>query len=361
MADLTADVAESHRKAPHQVPGPPPSPEEPEAPTALTYREKLALLLGGPGSGHHGHEGVPGQRGGSAPKGGGGGGTGGGTGGVALRTPTKEDRDWIDKNTTYAADEVSSIGDKPDGGKLVMHKAYTTEEYITKYEARRDAVLKGTHDPEAIAVQMFSHLPGDVKVTWAYGKNDEYPDAEVLDVLVSGDKGLHLGRQFIRHPDGALTVHHDAFMVPKAQQGKGLAKTVLADSMAAYREMGVTRVTTQANDSRGAYAWAKFGFTADQPQELAKKLTARVNRAGRGAMSPVLPDATPAQQAHLRALIDTHKDDPQLPWHIAGVVGPKGEPVGKALLWEMDWAGSLDMQDAASMARFDHYTKRGAN
>ena len=95
--------------------------------------------------------------------------------------------------------------------------------------------------------------------------------------------------------------------------------------MEAYQKLGVTEVTTIANDSRGAYAWAKFGFKATDPPALAAKLTDRVTKAGKGQWSPVLPNATKAQKASIQAVIDRHKDDPRLPWHIAGIVTPKGQ------------------------------------
>ena len=342
MADLTAEVAESHRKAPHQVPGPPPSPRKD---------------LGGAGSGHHGHEGVPGQRGGSAPgKGGGSSSTGGG--GVTMRTPTKEDRDWIDKNTSH---DIEQIGDKPDGGKFLISQPYGVAEWKQKLAESVTSVLGA--EKAQIAVAMMSGLPDDVRVGFAIGKNENYPDAEVLDMFVESDaKGaaapIRLGRQFIRHKDGTLTVHHDSFMVPRTLQGKGLAKTILADSMEVYKQLGVTEVTTIANDSRGAYAWAKFGFKATDPPALAAKLTDRVTKAGNGQLSPVLPDATDAQKASIQAVIDAHKDDPRLPWHIAGIVTADGQAIGKQLLWEMDWNAKLDLNDEESMDRLHHYVTK---
>ena len=114
--------------------------------------------------------------------------------------------------------------------------------------------------------------------------------------------------------------------------------------MEAYQKLGVTEVTTIANDSRGAYAWAKFGFKATDPPALAAKLTDRVTKAGKGRWSPVLPNATKAQKASIQAVIDRHKDDPRLPWHIAGIVTPKGQAIGKQLLWEMDWTAKLDLR-----------------
>ena len=225
------------------------------------------------------------------------------------------------------------------------------------------AVLGKDHDSSEVAVAMMQGLPDDVRVGFALGKNDNYPDAEVLDMYATSDaKGgsapIRIARQFIRHPDGTLTVHHDSFMVPKELQGKGIAKTVLADSMEAYKKLGVTEVTTIANDQRGAYAWAKFGFKATDPPDVAAKLTARVTNAGRGLMSTVLPDATDAQKASIQAVIDRHKDDPRLPWHIAGIVTPEGQAIGKQLLWEMDWNAKLDLHDEESMDRLHHYVTK---
>ena len=169
MADLTADVAESHRKAPHQVPGPPPSPRKD---------------LGGAGSGNFGHAGRPGEVGGSGEggagvKGGGGGGTGGGTGGVPMRTPTDEDRAWIDKNTSH---DIEQIGDKPDGGKFLISSTYGVPEYQQKLKERMTEVLGEGHDAAKVAVTMMQGLPDNVRVGFALGKNDNYPDAEVLDM-----------------------------------------------------------------------------------------------------------------------------------------------------------------------------------
>ena len=305
---------------------------EKQQPKALTYREKLAVLaLGGPGSGHHGHGGRPGEVGGSAP------GEGGPTSEKgetrAATTPTvefrttltPEDEAWVKANSAYKPDELAAIATKADGGTVILTKLLPAD------IARAQEVLPG-EDVLKMAGAMLEGIPGDLKVHVLEAKHPNYPDAKTLFLSVQGDDSslqensnhdLKMGRAFVRHPDGTLTVHHQELIVPRDAQGKGLAKTIMAEQVATYERLGVSKVELEANLERGAYAWAKFGFTADDPPKLAAALTHKLS----GPFGHLAAGPTPLSETQQQAVVDliaTHKDAKTLPWHIAGIVTRRG-------------------------------------
>jgi hypothetical protein len=275
--------------------------------------------LGGAGSGNFGHRGRPGEVGGSADA---------GTAGTTGLTFTKQPNNDIWEAT------------KKDGG--VVRMVIGGEEQVLTH-------VFGPHDPRTIAGQMLEDVPGDLRVTWIQYRQN------VMMLMVESDdddeNGIAMQRTFIRQTDGSLTVRHDEFVVPKAQQGKDLAKAVLADSMHTYREMGVSKISTYANMNVGGYAWAKFGFTAQKPGDAAVYW--------KHQMYDLLDDGhlTQPEVTALREVIDTYKDDPKLPWHVAGVTTAEGKPIGKTLLVTANWDAELRLNDAEAMARFDHYVK----
>lgn len=240
----------------------------------------------------------------------------------------------------------TKVGHKKDGGEIVLTPIKVPDKLMR-------AVLN-QNAPADIASQMVEDIPGDVEVTWrGVSMRDRMsrktaPDA--IQIRISRDDGLIMGRTFDRETDGSLTVHHDMFNVPAAAQGKGLATDVLRDSYETYRQLGVDKVKTLANLDVGGYTWAKFGFKADQPHVLAETLDTAMGRDN-------LKSLTPAERRDMQAVIDTHRTDPKLPWYVANAVTPSGRKVGKELLLNQSWLGTLDMRDSESTNKLESYVK----
>jgi hypothetical protein len=307
--------------------------------------------LGNERSGNYGHAGRPGEVGGSAKT--------EGTQGLKFRELTEDERD------EFAVMAAAKVGEKKDGGKVVVN----TNVKGTASPAVVTAKVFGKRDPADVAGQILEDMPGNVRVSWqevpSNGKDIPigatavrmYARGEVLGV----GSDIMLTRTFTRLSNGELHVHHDVFELPKKLQGKDVAKAVLADSYQTYRELGVDRVDTLANLDRGAYAWAKFGFKAERPTSLAdllrERVTGRPATERRGSRAPTVEGLTPSQQTNLLAIIDTHKNDPKLPWHVANAVTSEGRMVGKELLYDATWFATLDMHDRESTAKLEAYVK----
>lgn len=105
----------------------------------------------------------------------------------------------------------------------------------------------------------YGHSPDD------YGEGS-FDDANV-EFTFSGSKGSSITRSFSMK-DGELHVHHDYFKA--GTTGEGLSKQLYQGSLPMYDRMGVRSISTQANIDTGAYAWARYGFTADNPRSMAQ-------------------------------------------------------------------------------------------
>lgn len=197
-------------------------------------------------------------------------------------------------------------------------------------------------DPHGAMGRIFGTLPGDVLVTVF-----DQPGNTVL-VTGSGD-GVSVHRAFTREGD-ELTVEHVLFNVDAGHQGKGIAKTWMAGAMAEYQRLGVTEIHTDANLESGAYAWARFGFKADNPAKLAEDVYANaVDLENAGEIEPVHLQA-------VRRITQRYENDPRLPWHLAGL--RDGDlNVGQAILEGMTWQGRLRLDDQEAMGRLMHYLK----
>jgi hypothetical protein len=232
---------------------------------------------------------------------------------------------------------------KKDGAKFTIEGQVSDE---TIQEVFDDPAMTSAH-LEKVALGMIGSIPGEVHVKWREGT---IGDDTVIEITATRQDGLNLKRTFSRQPDGSLMVYHNSFHVPKKDskgallQGTGLAKNVLADSFETYQQLGVDKIQTYANKDVGGYAWAKFGFKASDPRELEKQLVKKIRS---------LPIA---HRTEAMVILAEHRNDPKLPWYIAGIHA--GDvPVGKNLLLGTEWAGTLDMSDQESVDRFKHYVK----
>ena len=119
---------------------------------------------------------------------------------------------------------------------------------------------------------------------------------------------------------------------------------------------------------RGAYTWAKYGFKVDDPEYLASSLARELRHAyseeeleervlNQSPDEPTPPPRpgdylTEEQSTQVEAIIAAHADDPELPWHVAGIV-LDGHPVGKDLLYNQNWNGTLDLRDKEATDRLE--------
>ncbi len=152
-------------------------------------------------------------------------------------------------------------------------------------------------------------------------------------------------------PDTGVA-EHVYFELNDELQDAGLAKDILRANIAYYRQLGLSRVNVTAGLDRGGYVWARYGFVPSQGSW--------------DALRPVLRDRlddpsfnlTPAVRQQVLDLLEDR--DPHAIWRIAGNRTPvtiEGEtlPLGNRLLSGTDWEGSLDLNDAEAMDRFDKY------
>lgn len=154
--------------------------------------------------------------------------------------------------------------------------------------------------------------------------------------------------------DGQPRVHPELLNLEPSIQGRGLARQILANSRRLYQQLGVSKVDICASLTVGGYAWAKYGFKP-HPGSETRKLLSEVS--DRVAQIP-LPKET---RSHLNRLIKLGR--PEVVWALSDLRHPKVTvrrrqlELGKALLLGTSWKGSLDLNDPAALARFEHYVE----
>lgn len=85
------------------------------------------------------------------------------------------------------------------------------------------------------------------------------------------DDALVFERKFYKE-NGKLIVSHEYLILPEKERGKNTVKKVLGSSLNHYIQMNADYVIVWAGLSKGAYVWARFGFTAMDQQEMNKIL-----------------------------------------------------------------------------------------
>lgn len=161
-------------------------------------------------------------------------------------------------------------------------------------------------------------------------------------------------RFFSFDDQGRRNVDHVYFKLDSGQQGGSFAKQFLRDSMDAYQDMGVSRITLDANIDVGGYAWARYGFvpTEESWKELAQTSKAFMHFGG----SALDPDA----RATVMSILNSQ--DPRSIWMLSDLTIPYDDryanTLGKKMLLGSNWSGYLDLSDAEQMARFNAYVNR---
>ncbi len=155
--------------------------------------------------------------------------------------------------------------------------------------------------------------------------------------------------------DEAPEVSHDLLKLQPEFQDKNLAKELLSRSVEVYDQIGIEKVTLTAGLTVGGYAWAKYGFKPDSPEETWELWD---------QVQSNLEDLS--LSARTRNLVSglLRSDDPKTVWTLSDlgqqVEDEYGEEttLGKALLMGTAWCGELDLTDSESRQRFDQYTNR---
>lgn len=79
---------------------------------------------------------------------------------------------------------------------------------------------------------------------------------------------FNMKRVFIDNPDGTITVHNKALLLPERFQGTDVNKKMFADAISLYRSTNVKKVELVANVDVGGYAWFRYGFIPKDINEV---------------------------------------------------------------------------------------------
>jgi SPP1 gp7 family putative phage head morphogenesis protein len=136
--------------------------------------------------------------------------------------------------------------------------------------------------------------------------------------------------------DNGLEVTHDFFRVDPEYQGGGHARAMMRGALDAYRRMGATAIRVHANIDVGGYAWARLGFVPDDPDDLFWQIETALDRIARDRIA----SATDIAEAR-----EALSDPDNFAWRVAR------SKLGRKLLFNSDWYGTLDLRDADALAR----------
>ncbi len=147
--------------------------------------------------------------------------------------------------------------------------------------------------------------------------------------------------------NGKTEVYHALFVVPPSLQGGGLSKSVLGAFYKQYKNAGIQKVKVTANISVGGYAWAKYGFSATDPNEILGQIGQRRTR------------VTRRQFKYVTDMIKDHAEaNPGVPfpmYKIANLGRANGTEYGKKLLMGTFWSGELDLASRKFKRIFEDY------
>ncbi len=203
---------------------------------------------------------------------------------------------------------------------------------------------------------------------------DDWKSFRRVGVAVDSD-GLH-----IRGADNSITtsvtynpktkvVTHNLTTIPRAQQGAGKMRPILRSRLDTYAKIGVEKVKLIAGLDTGPYAWLRYGFVPDYPQELANTVVTDLTRSARNAMGKEDDWDVIEELADLDGLakeLEGNKFVNQLLIEHAKNNMPKtarllkvkpGDSVLKGHYLNTTWEGSLDLSDQDQMAIFREYTR----
>lgn len=191
------------------------------------------------------------------------------------------------------ANDCHQPAGRPDGGQFCAKGAGTHRVSLGRVNHEDVKAIFGRDMSEtslkALAKEMMAGVPGNFDIQ-IQTQRLEVPGSggaynPILRVTMIGDDGEYppsgatipatkLTRYFFRDDDNQLCVQHSSFEV-SAKAPPHLGKAVLKAHVEAYQRLKVHKVETYANIDVGSYAWAKFGFVAEDPDEINNIITSR--------------------------------------------------------------------------------------
>jgi hypothetical protein len=134
---------------------------------------------------------------------------------------------------------------------------------------------------KALGKEMMAGVPGgfDIQIRTQMVENEGGGGSHpIVRISMLGDDGVYgsndpedhptkLTRYFYRDANGNLIVKHASFE-KNPDAPADLGKAVLRAHMETYARLGVHKIVTYANIDVGSYAWAKYGFVAEDPEEV---------------------------------------------------------------------------------------------
>jgi len=190
----------------------------------------------------------------------------------------------------------------------------------------------GTAHPSAVYQQLTERLPTPSAVRVGVKAT-----GMVTYHLVLGE-ALYARRWFDRKKGSA---YHDLLMIVRQHRASGLGAHVLANAVALYRTLGITKVELTAGLSDGSAVWPRLGFRPVDRQEwdaLRARLKVKLgtySRVGKG---------------YSLAVELLNCPDPAAIWQLVYIEEPgTGFALGGALLRGERWRGMLDLDDPLAL------------
>jgi hypothetical protein len=192
--------------------------------------------------------------------------------------------------------------------------------------------------------------PAEFKAQFVDGVNTRaftvsaYVDDITVNADILDDNGRflgHLDRQ-MKFGERDKYAYSSLFNIQDPQdQGRGWGKRILAGNVAVYKSLGLSKVKVSAGLSQGGYAWARFGYLPDQTGwNYLRRSLLTSGRYG---------NASDQEKQQIIKILNT--EDRHAMWALAD------HKYGHALLAGQGWSGTLDLNNALQMARFNAYTR----
>lgn len=174
-------------------------------------------------------------------------------------------------------------------------------------------------------------------------------DRSRIEYTVKDEEGTGLESAKWSHNLATDTVEFTGWNYTAAAQGKGGMQKLMADRLTLAEKLGVARMTSNFLEG-GAYAFARVGFlpTREQWDSVRKTAAKKLKTAVQKKTVP-LDVATETQK-----LLDS--EDPRSIWQLSDLRHKAGDvPIGRHLLSDNGWKGTLDLHDEEQMTRFKNY------
>ncbi|WP_394825025.1 hypothetical protein [Pendulispora albinea] len=139
-------------------------------------------------------------------------------------------------------------------------------------------------------------------------------------ILNSEGKQVGEFERTFKRTDKGLTVHHDLLELDKSVHGQGIADSIHRSSAEAYRDLGISRVTSSTHTPVAKYTQAKYGFS--WPESRGPEMQAQLREY---LLSRRVPPAE--AEAMASAALEGAPDVARLEY--------KGRPIGKNFLFQV--------------------------